>query len=344
MPSRAEVSTVSRTDGDAGAMAFDARQVALRRPAAVAVHDDRDVARQPVAVDLPARASPRESRAADGRGCREGHADWAGILAVSNRPQEQAVRRGRRPGLGPVAPGHDRGRVARPASGRGRSRPGVPTIARTMWRRKPSPADRPRRAGVRRPRPAPRRVEPRAGPHGVLDIGALSTGTRRNRGGRRAPAAPPASPRGRADPGRARRSATSKGEIAGPRDEGSGSASRAAPKRAWKVGVDRLDREDPDGGGSRALVPRWTSRRRQPRRQGRRWRPARGVDAGIGPAGARHRHPAPRREPGQRLLERPWTDGPSLALPAGVRRAVVGDRQLGRRRGTGYCGRASSRA
>ena len=30
---------------DAGAMSFDARQVALRRPAAVAVHDDRDVLR-----------------------------------------------------------------------------------------------------------------------------------------------------------------------------------------------------------------------------------------------------------------------------------------------------------
>ena len=38
---------------DAGAVAFDARQVALRRPAAVAVHDDGDVRRQPVEGDLP---------------------------------------------------------------------------------------------------------------------------------------------------------------------------------------------------------------------------------------------------------------------------------------------------
>ncbi len=55
MPSRAAVSTVSRTDVDAGAMAFDARQVALRGPAAVAVHDDGDVRRQPIEVDLPAQ-------------------------------------------------------------------------------------------------------------------------------------------------------------------------------------------------------------------------------------------------------------------------------------------------
>ena len=53
MPRRAD-----RFDGvanrvDAGAMPFDARQVALRGPAAVAVHDDGDVRRQPVEIDLP---------------------------------------------------------------------------------------------------------------------------------------------------------------------------------------------------------------------------------------------------------------------------------------------------
>ena len=53
MPRRADVSTASRTDGDAGAVPLDPRQVALRRPPAVAVHDDGDVRRQPVAVDLP---------------------------------------------------------------------------------------------------------------------------------------------------------------------------------------------------------------------------------------------------------------------------------------------------
>ena len=52
MPSRAE-----RLDGvahgvDAGAVPLDARQVALRRPAAVAVHDDRDVAGKPFEIDL----------------------------------------------------------------------------------------------------------------------------------------------------------------------------------------------------------------------------------------------------------------------------------------------------
>ena len=38
---------------DAGAMAFDARQVALAGPAAVAVHDDGDVTRQAIELDLP---------------------------------------------------------------------------------------------------------------------------------------------------------------------------------------------------------------------------------------------------------------------------------------------------
>jgi hypothetical protein len=37
---------------DAGAVALDARQVALRRPAAIAVHDDRDVRREPLEVEL----------------------------------------------------------------------------------------------------------------------------------------------------------------------------------------------------------------------------------------------------------------------------------------------------
>ena len=37
---------------DAGAVPLDARQVALRRPAAVAVHDDGDVRGQPLEVDL----------------------------------------------------------------------------------------------------------------------------------------------------------------------------------------------------------------------------------------------------------------------------------------------------
>ena len=38
--------------GDAGAVAFDARQVARARPAAVAVHDHGDVPRQPLEIDL----------------------------------------------------------------------------------------------------------------------------------------------------------------------------------------------------------------------------------------------------------------------------------------------------
>ena len=43
MPSRADAFDDVAHRFDAGAMPFDARQVALRRPAAVAVHDDGDV-------------------------------------------------------------------------------------------------------------------------------------------------------------------------------------------------------------------------------------------------------------------------------------------------------------
>ena len=44
---------------DAGAVAFDARQMALGRPPAVAVHDDRDVRRQAVERDLPRQRGVR---------------------------------------------------------------------------------------------------------------------------------------------------------------------------------------------------------------------------------------------------------------------------------------------
>ena len=52
MPSRAERLDDVADRVDAGAVPFDARQMALRRPAAVAVHDDGDVRRQLLEVDL----------------------------------------------------------------------------------------------------------------------------------------------------------------------------------------------------------------------------------------------------------------------------------------------------
>ena len=48
MPSRADAFDDVAHRLDAGAVPFDARQVPLRRPPAVAVHDHRDVRRQPV--------------------------------------------------------------------------------------------------------------------------------------------------------------------------------------------------------------------------------------------------------------------------------------------------------
>ncbi len=55
MPSRQHSSTVARTLCDAAAVALDARQAALLRPAAVAVHDDGDVLRQPRGVEAGLR-------------------------------------------------------------------------------------------------------------------------------------------------------------------------------------------------------------------------------------------------------------------------------------------------
>ncbi len=53
MPSRADPSTTSRTDSMPARCPSTRGQVALRRPAAVAVHDDGDVLGQAVEVDLP---------------------------------------------------------------------------------------------------------------------------------------------------------------------------------------------------------------------------------------------------------------------------------------------------
>ena len=71
MPSRAEVFDDVADRIDAGAMPFDAGQMPLRGPAAVAVHDDGDVlraaARSSPVVPAPLRANQPARR----RGCPE---------------------------------------------------------------------------------------------------------------------------------------------------------------------------------------------------------------------------------------------------------------------------------
>ena len=49
--SRAHVSTISRTECDPGPVPLDAGLALALRPAPVAVHDDRDVPRQPLRID-----------------------------------------------------------------------------------------------------------------------------------------------------------------------------------------------------------------------------------------------------------------------------------------------------
>ena len=93
---------------DAGAMPFDARQVALRGPAAVAVHDDGDVRRQPVEVHLArerlvgmAGRNPRQELLK--RHVRISSLSASSLIIV-HPDQEQALRRRRGARLARASP------------------------------------------------------------------------------------------------------------------------------------------------------------------------------------------------------------------------------------------------
>ena len=100
MPRRAAVSTESRTASMPGAVPFDARQVALRGPAAVAVHDDGDVCRQTVELDLAGERLVGVSRPESTPGARQAtrlNPSFDKHLMIVHTDQEQALRRRRRP-------------------------------------------------------------------------------------------------------------------------------------------------------------------------------------------------------------------------------------------------------
>ena len=128
---------------DAGAMPLDARQVALRRPSAVAVHDDGDVRRQPLEVELCRRAPGRDRRPESTPAARHATRGMSLVckqLIIVHANEEQTLGRRRRArlracGSGRAAPG------SRPAAA-SRVRP------RPASRRSPGPCD----AGSRRPR------------------------------------------------------------------------------------------------------------------------------------------------------------------------------------------------
>ena len=73
MPSRAEPSTTSRTDSIPARCPSTRGQVPLRRPAAVAVHDDGEVLRQTGEVDLPGEPRLRGTLGHDGEDVFKGH-------------------------------------------------------------------------------------------------------------------------------------------------------------------------------------------------------------------------------------------------------------------------------
>ena len=116
---------------DAGAVAFDARQVALRRPAPVAVHDDGDVRRQLLEVDLARQRFVGRSRRNPRQELLKRHDGSFGVnLDCTRSAQYVDARRETGPAAGAVGPacraiarrehlGHPR----RPAGGRVRPRP-----------------------------------------------------------------------------------------------------------------------------------------------------------------------------------------------------------------------------
>ena len=73
MPRRAEPFDDVADRVDARAMSLDARQVALRGPAAVAVHDHGDMAGQAVEVDLTGERLFRGAGRQDGKEVIERH-------------------------------------------------------------------------------------------------------------------------------------------------------------------------------------------------------------------------------------------------------------------------------
>ena len=191
MPSRADVSTASRTASMPGAVPFDARQVPLRRPAPVAVHDDGDVRGQPVEVDLArqrlfrgARRNPRQDlferhtspagrqtlilQAGIGRGRTLAPTQDAPGPVSAPRPRRSMAGHEEQPGAGAVGPAR-RGRGLQHLRHPRRPPPAQadldqrPDGVRTMCRRKPSPvvskhdeARRPAPAGPRTPGRTPR--------------------------------------------------------------------------------------------------------------------------------------------------------------------------------------------
>ena len=86
MPSRAEVSTVSRTASMPARWPSTRGRCRLRGPPAVAVHDDGDVPRQPVEIDAPGERVFGRSRAATAVSMLgKGHGRDSQGLAARNR-------------------------------------------------------------------------------------------------------------------------------------------------------------------------------------------------------------------------------------------------------------------
>ena len=285
--------------GDAGPVPLDARQAAPLGPAAVAVHDDGDVPGQPGEVDpadeqLFGRARVRELGEID----HGGQEPLPDALKYAHRPSPPAIPRAPLGRIehpfqhqpmgrgGGARPPRAAGRRAARRSSRASACPGptsirVPTRARTMPRRKPSPA-----TGSAAPRPPP--PTPAAKMRAErLAVGAAGQGE----GGEVVPAGQAGGRRGPAAPRSTRRATrTAKGASSGREHGGAAQPVAVLLARGVLPGVE---------------ARRASARRRAPAR------PRAGGGWCRGPARARGTAPASSR----------WAAWPRAWTPASVRLA-----------------------
>ena len=287
MPRRADVSTVIAHGVDAGAVAFDARQMPARGPSAVAVHDDGHVPRQAGEVK---RRDERLFGRPGWHGCqhvRKGHGRVTGDLAnLSN--SERGTQRSQLPcpsiphrhSVSPAA-----GSVC-PAARRSRARMTSFIQPGPAARRRPRRAARrscaPCAGGTRRHRPRRRSRRRRRGRRAVTIVRTVSLIGESACLERREVVPPDEAPRPRAAwrrrsavPGRARR--TSGRTARGPAWSTCGSdrtcrARRNARESRASASTTSNTRMS---AGRRTFSARCTATARGRSRRGR-WRPARG--------------------------------------------------------------------
>ena len=324
---------------DAGAVAFDARQVALRRPAAVAVHDDGDVGRQLIEVDLPRQRFVGRSWRNPRQELLKRHADHY-KSAVLDRRRGTAPRRAPsdRPASRSREASTSRIRLARPSPAadlhqRAGDRPdhvAQKSVAGDLVDDQlaaTEDADGDRSSSVRSSCELTRDRD--HGPFGRARASRRRLQTPRSRAALRASAPPHPSRRRPALPAHVPRVvALERADHVGVPDPVAVGL-RAGVEARVEIGARPLRPTAPGRpAGSRALSARTSASALDRRARARTRRPAQRVNARVGPAGAGDGDVAA-VELAERVLDQALNRRAGrLALPADVVRAVVGEGEL----------------